>query len=205
MPVSKPSKPTDITATLRCKVAVVGDAAVGKSSLISMFTSKGLKFPKTYLMTSGVEVVVAKATIPDTTAAVEMFLLDTAGNDLYKEQISQYWNGVYYALLVYDVTSMDSFESCKAWYELLKSARPDRERPLRAVLVGTKTDLPPQRHQVRAELASDWATNNGLDFFQVSAAPPAQNVDAPFLALAQAFQRNYEERAAAFVEACRNF
>lgn len=27
-----------------------GDAAVGKTSLISMFTSKGLKFPKSYLM-----------------------------------------------------------------------------------------------------------------------------------------------------------
>lgn len=36
-------------------------------------------------------------------------------------------------------------------------------------------------------------------------APPAQNVDAPFLALAQAFQRNYEEKATAFEEACRNF
>lgn len=37
------------------------------------------------------------------------------------------------------------------------------------MLVGNKTDLPPQRHQVREELASEWAANNGLDFFQVSA------------------------------------
>lgn len=110
--------------------------------------------------------------------------------------------------------------------------------------------------QVRSDLASDWAANNGLDFFQVSAvscvaccavvfhaahdafgvhvaragflddgfglhavlncehvcvrvgrpqAPPSQNVDAPFVALAQAFQRNYEEKAVAFVDACRNF
>lgn len=63
--------------------------------------------------------------IPDTTIQVELFLLDTAGNELYKDQISQYWNGVYYAMLVYDVSSMDTFESCKAWFELLKSARWD--------------------------------------------------------------------------------
>ncbi len=135
-----------------------GEATVGKSALISMFTSKGSKFPKDYLMvslrgrvfeasmwrgaaccvslapsrplchvrslqTSGVEVVVAPVTIPDTTVSVELFLLDTAGSDLYKEQISQYWNGVYYAILVFDVSSMESFESCKAWFELLKSAR----------------------------------------------------------------------------------
>ena len=46
--------------------------------------------------------------------------------------------------------------------------RPDRERPLRAVLVANKTDLPPQRHQVRLDLAADWASNNGVDFFQVA-------------------------------------
>lgn len=35
----------------------------------------------------------------------------------------QYWNGVYYAILVYDVTNADSFEACKTWYEELKRAR----------------------------------------------------------------------------------
>ncbi|KAG2493975.1 hypothetical protein HYH03_007902 [Edaphochlamys debaryana] len=201
----KVNKPIDITATLRCKVAVVGEASVGKSSLISMFTSKGAKFPKQYLMTSGVEVVVAPVIIPDTTVQVELFLLDTAGNDLYKEQISQYWNGVYYAMMVFDVSSMESFEACKAWFELLKSARPDRERPLRAVLVANKVDLPPQRHQVRIEMAQEWATNNGLDFFDVAAAPPGKDIDAPFMNLATAFYKNYEDKTAAFQASCSSY
>jgi hypothetical protein len=47
--------------------------------------------------------------------------------------------------------------------------RPDRERPLRAVLVANKSDLPPQRHQVRLDMAQDWATNNGLDFVDAAA------------------------------------
>ncbi|PNH10380.1 Intraflagellar transport protein 27 [Tetrabaena socialis] len=198
-------KPIDTTATLRCKVAVVGEASIGKSALISMFTSKGSKFPKAYTMTNGVEVVVAPVTIPDSTVQVELFLLDTAGSELYKEQISQYWNGVYYAILVFDVSSMESFEQCKAWYELLKSARPDRERPLRAVLVATKVDLPPQRHQVRLDMATEWATNNGLDFFDVSAAPPGKDVDAPFISIATTFYKNYEDKVASFQDACRNY
>ncbi|EFJ50518.1 rab-related GTPase [Volvox carteri f. nagariensis] len=198
-------KPVEITATLRCKVAVIGEAGIGKSSLISMFTSKGSKFNKSYVMTSGVDVVVAPIVVPDTTVQVELYLLDTAGNELYKDQISQYWNGVYYAMLVFDVSSMETFEACKAWYELLKSARPDRERPLRGVLVANKVDLPPQRQQVRLEMAQEWATNNGLDFFDVSAAPPGKDFEAPFNSIATTFYRNYEDKVTAFQDACRNY
>ncbi|KXZ55047.1 FAP156 protein [Gonium pectorale] len=203
--VSKVVKPIDITATLRCKVAVVGDAAIGKSALVSMFTSKGSKFPKAYTMTSGVEVVVAPVQIPDTTVNVELYLLDTAGSELYKDQISQYWNGVYYAILVFDVSAMETFEACKAWWELLKSARPDRERPLRAVLVANKVDLPPQRHQVRLDMAQEWAANNGLDFFDVSAAPPGKDIEAPFVSIATTFYKNYEDKVATFQAACQNY
>lgn len=39
--------------------------------------------------TSGVEVIVAPVPVPDTTAMVELFLFDTAGNDLYKDSVSQ--------------------------------------------------------------------------------------------------------------------
>jgi transport family protein 27 len=177
-------KATDVTGVLRCKVAVCGgcswsrmaracpcnmrvqasmpcpcpgECAVGKSALISMFTSKGRKFPKDYnlvgwegalacsflhlmcpcilaggtlnssrihlLQTAGVEVVVAQVPVPDTTMIAELYLMDTSGSDLYKEALPQYWNGVYYALLVFDVTSPESYDSCKLWAEELKKAR----------------------------------------------------------------------------------
>ncbi len=35
----------------------------------------------------------------------------------------QYWNGVYFALLVFDVTNPESFDSVKQWNEELKKAR----------------------------------------------------------------------------------
>lgn len=37
------------------------------------------------------------------------------------------------------------------------------------VLVGSKTDLPVQRHAVDPHAAEEWAHSNGLDFLQVSA------------------------------------
>lgn len=37
---------------LRCKVVVVGDAAVGKTALTQIFLSDGTTFPKNYIMVS---------------------------------------------------------------------------------------------------------------------------------------------------------
>jgi GTPase SAR1 family protein len=73
--------------------------------------------------TAGVDVVVAQVPIPDTTLIAELYMLDTSGSELYRESISQYWNGVYYAMVVFDVTNSDSFESCKVWMDELKKMR----------------------------------------------------------------------------------
>lgn len=199
-------KATDITVVLRSKVAVCGDPTVGKSALISMYNSQGSKFPKAYTMTSGIEVVVAQVPVPDTTASVELYLYDTAGSDLYRDSLAASWNGIYYALLVFDVSNADSFEACKKiWLEELKKARIDKERPLKAVLVATKTDLPPQRHKAPVDLAQDWAKANGMEFFAVSSMPPGKDVEAPFVALAKAFLKSYEEKVAAYKDACQNY
>lgn len=40
-----------------------------------------------------------------------------------QEALANYWNGIYYAVLVYDVSSQESFEACKLWLEELKRAR----------------------------------------------------------------------------------
>lgn len=198
-------KATEVTGVLRCKVAVCGDATVGKSSLISMLVSKGQKFPKTYTMTTGVEVTAVQVPIPDTTMLAELFLLDTSGSDLYKESLPQYWNGVYYAILVFDITSQESFDSCKAWNEELKKSRPDKERPLKAVLVAHKTDLPTQRHTVSLDIAESWATSCGMEFCSISSLPPGTGVEAPFVAIAKALHKTYEEKVATYVDASRNW
>ena len=75
------------------------------------------------LQTTGVEVVVAQVPIPETTLIAELYLLDTSGSDLYKEALPQYWSGVYFAILVFDITNPESFDSCKQWNDELKKNR----------------------------------------------------------------------------------
>lgn len=42
---------------------------------------------------------------------------------LLQDGLAATWDGIYYAVLVYDVSSQESFESCKEWLEELKKAR----------------------------------------------------------------------------------
>jgi len=158
-----------------------------------------------HLQTSGVDVLITQVPIPDTTKLAELYLLDTGGSELYRETLQHYWNGCYYAVLVFDVANAESFESVKLWHEELKKARPDKDRPLKCVLVATKNDLPTQRHAVSAGTAQDWATTNGMEFFSVSSLPPGENVDGPFESIAKTLHRAYEEKVTTYTDACRNY
>lgn len=50
---------TGTRGTLRCKVAVVGDIAAGKSALVQMHQSGGAHYPSTYKLTPGVDLAIA--------------------------------------------------------------------------------------------------------------------------------------------------
>ena len=86
---------------VRQKVAVVGDAAVGKTALISMFHSGGQSFPKNYVMTIGCDFNVKMVPLaPEHTGGlnvgVELYFFDTAGQSVFNQrQLAQkYWENV---------------------------------------------------------------------------------------------------------------
>lgn len=84
-----------LSTTLRCKVAVVGNGACGKSALCKAFKSQGGAFPRQYAMTAGVDLTVAPVRlppppgppaggVPPATVNVELFLFDSGGQRMYK-------------------------------------------------------------------------------------------------------------------------
>jgi hypothetical protein len=86
---------------VRQKVAVIGDAAVGKTALVSMFHSGGQTFPKNYVMTIGCDFNVKMVTLaPEHTGGlnvgVELYFFDTAGQSVFNQrQLAQkYWESV---------------------------------------------------------------------------------------------------------------
>mmetsp|Transcript_61866 Transcript_61866/g.195485 ORF Transcript_61866/g.195485 Transcript_61866/m.195485 type:complete len:196 (+) Transcript_61866:252-839(+) len=183
--------------TLRLKVAVIGDATVGKSAICQMFQSKGTQFPKNYKLTAGVELYTAPVLIPDSRTTCEMYLMDTGGQDIFRDQIGKYWDNVGMVALVYDCTSKASFDNCAKWLQLLRTQRAEKDRPITGVLIANKSDL--SNHAVEAKKAEQWAENNGLKFFLVSALPGHNDKLAePFMHLATKYRQTYESKLTAY-------
>lgn len=83
--------------TLRRKVVVIGDPAVGKSALVHMFASSGTRFPKQYNMTCGVELAhkITQVAPPaaESEANVELYMFDSGGQDIFDEMLPPFWEG----------------------------------------------------------------------------------------------------------------
>jgi GTPase SAR1 family protein len=95
-----------------------------------------------------------------------------------------YYRGAAAAVIVYDVTSADSFARAKAWVqELQRQGTPG----LVMALAGNKADLEAQR-AVSAEEAGEYAREQGLHFAETSA-KTALNVEGLFLEVARRLPR----------------
>ena len=82
-----------------------------------------------------------------------MQIWDTAGQERYHSLAPMYYRGANAAVIVYDITSLDSFERAKKWVtELDKQAQPD----IVIALIGNKTDLQTQR-QVEKDQVAEYA------------------------------------------------
>lgn len=82
---------------------------------------------------------------------------DTAGQERFRSVTRSYYRGAAGALLVYDVSSRDSFSSLQNW---LTDARSLASPSIVVILVGNKKDLEAQR-EVSYQEASQFAKENG--------------------------------------------
>ncbi|TYZ69388.1 hypothetical protein PybrP1_004737 [[Pythium] brassicae (nom. inval.)] len=181
------------TAILRCKVAVVGDATVGKTALLQVLKSSGHEYPKNY--TSDVELCVKSVPIPDSNVIVELYLFDCAGQSIFNQLDfgTSHYKGASLAVVVFDVNNKESFKSCSKWYQDVKDASPTHNIP--GVLIANKTDLRENnRDAISAKDAEDFCERNDFKYFETSA---QQNtgIEAPFAYIAEWFYKKYQSAA----------
>ena len=94
-----------------------------------------------------------------------MQIWDTAGKEHFKNIISSYYRGASGILLIYDITDRESFESLSLWLiEIEKNA----SKNVKILLIGNNCDLKDKR-QVSYQEGKDFAQNNNMLFFEVSA------------------------------------
>jgi len=118
------------------KIIIVGDAGVGKSSLLMRYVD-GV-YNNVYSGTIGVDyrVCTIKGAGPKDDT-IKLQLWDTAGQERFRHITTAYFRGAQLAIIVFDLCDIDSFRSVKYWLDTA-----EREAPADAIriLVGSKAD-----------------------------------------------------------------
>lgn len=140
------------------KVIVVGDGAVGKTSLINRFCQEG--FAQSYKQTIGVDFFNKKMVLPGN-VNVTLQIWDIGGQQIGGKMLGKYVYGSAAVLFVYDTTNPDSHKNLEDWLSFIKNEfKNNAKRPYLAV-VGNKIDLPHLR-QIKIDKHKMFAEENQL-------------------------------------------
>lgn len=111
-----------MAADYKWKIVMVGDFAVGKTSLVRRFVSD--EFSDSYLTTIGVKVTKKEVSINDK-SSVDILLWDIAGSDKFNQISPEYIKGASAGIIVADLTRQNTIENISAHVELLQSVNSD--------------------------------------------------------------------------------
>lgn len=135
--------PTPAPTVTTLKVAVVGDAATGKTALLESFINKN--FPESYSPTMCESY---RYTLNDKDGSlVVLDITDCAGNEDFAKLRTSFYVGINVFLLCYSISSPSSLENVtKKWQQEMATHCPKAA----VVLVGTKLDLRDDKDTIEA-------------------------------------------------------
>ena len=95
-----------------CKIVLIGESGVGKTSIISRFVNN--KFSSTLPSTPGA--VFATKTILIEGKKIKFEIWDTAGQEKYRALAKVFYKNAHVCILVYDITRRETFEELKNFW-----------------------------------------------------------------------------------------
>ena len=143
------------------KIIIVGDSGVGKSNILGRYIKHEFKIDTK--STVGVEFASKKLQINGTNIKLQIW--DTAGQERYRSITSAYYRGSKGCFIVYDISSLQSFENIERWYEEITKTG---EKNISVIIVGNKCDLENER-KVTTEMGENKAKDLNCPFFETSA------------------------------------
>ncbi|XP_053977031.1 ras-related protein Rab-24-like [Hylaeus volcanicus] len=117
------------------KVVLLGNAAVGKTSLVERFVNERFNESLSYQNTIGAAFA-AKQIQHDGNKFI-MGIWDTAGSEKYDAMTRIYYRGAKAAVVCYDITKLNTFQRAKFWVRELRSVEED----CKVYICGTKKDI----------------------------------------------------------------
>jgi len=169
-------------ADFKWKIVVIGDPAVGKTSLMLRYTQK--TFRELYIPTVGVQVSIKTLKIDNHLCALNIW--DIAGQQKFSNIRRLFYEGTDATIIVFDITDQQSFINSSKWHNDL----PPINKKVGA-LIGNKLDLEDKR-VISEEWGKTLSEKMGFQYFEISA-KNGHNVENLFHYLAQnLYQKSFE-------------
>ena len=146
-------------------IITLGNGQVGKTSLIIKYVDN--TFSLNYIQTLGMDFKIKMVKLQNS-EEIRVKLTDTAGQERFGSLSSNYLKKANGIILIYDITSRESFEALNNWADEIKEkSKSDEARPI--ILIGNKLDLEGNRC-ISKEEGENFAKNNcgGINFYETS-------------------------------------
>lgn len=134
---------TNTESTIR--VVIIGDQAVGKSSIMLRYTQN--VFNVKMMGTAGIDV--RKKELIYQNIPIRMLIYDSAGHERFRQITQTQFKGAKGIILVYDLNDHKTFENVEQW---IKSITENADYGAEVIIVGNKLDL--QRDVSNEEIES---------------------------------------------------
>ncbi|KAJ2709428.1 Vacuolar protein sorting-associated protein 21 [Coemansia spiralis] len=182
-PAAESASPAAPVKPIQIKMVLLGESAVGKSSLVLRFVNN--EFQDNKEPTIGAAFLTQKVRLDDSVLKLDIW--DTAGQERFHSLAPMYYRNAQAAVVVYDITRAASLDKAKSW---VKELQRQANTSMVIALVGNKLDLagpvaageaqaeddeePAEGNaatgrQVQAETARAYAEEQGLLFLETSA------------------------------------
>ena len=167
-------KKNKLSTSMDCvyKVLLLGDSTVGKTCVLLKYTDK--IFHETHMMTIGLDYRL-KVMQLQSGKEVKLQIWDTAGQDRFRSITKNYYKGSHGIILIYDVTSLKTFENVKSWVSQIHEEISDK---VVIYLVANKIDMDDLR-KVTKEEGKKLAEELDVPFVETSA-KTGENIDYIF-------------------------
>ena len=143
------------------KILLLGDAGVGKSSIILRYTKN--QFNASMVGSIGVDFKTKDIIVNNKKVKIQIW--DTAGHERFRTITTSYYRGAHGIVTVFDLTDRESYEHIEKWLdEINKYAKENVMR----FLIGNKSDLVDQR-KVTYEEARALANKLNIYYVETSA------------------------------------
>ncbi|OHT12961.1 small GTP-binding protein [Tritrichomonas foetus] len=159
------------------KLVMLGSTTVGKTSIVTRLIREN--FQSDTVSTIGASYL--SQTINVNGIQVKLQIWDTGGSERYRAMAPMYFHDADACLIVYDITSKNSFEDVDNWLKELKEKGPAK---VLVALAGNKCDLE-QLRCIKKEYAQEYCNKCNIRIFHETSALNGQNINQIFYDIAQ--------------------